>query len=165
MQVKKQKKKAGHLEPPLAQTSRCSYGTRRGRETQELAVPLRKTFFSGHIKDKLPCHDSEAGIGDSEPPLSPPSPSSRPPVPFPDTLIPQGIARSLPVLRLFSTPCCSRFLSVPCPPPSLLVQNNSKAPVSAASRGKPRSHIFREKEIDMIIFLLLFRTRNEVLPL
>lgn len=60
MQVKK--KKAGHLKSLLAQTSCCSYGTRRGREIGELTVHLRKAF-SGHIKDKLSHHGSGGGVG------------------------------------------------------------------------------------------------------
>lgn len=131
---------------------------------------LRGKPFSGHTKDQLPYHVTGAGIGDSKTPVrpqrdpsSPPHTRFRPPVPSPDALTPRGTARS-PGLQaaLRSLLLLAQYRASP---PSLLAQNNSKASASAASRGKPRSNTFRQKERDMIIFLLLFRTRNEVLPL
>lgn len=130
-------KKAGHLKLLLAQTSCCSYSTGRGRETQDLTVPLRKAF-SGHIKDKLFHHSSGAGKGDSANQLSTPR---RPPVPFPPYIEP---SRHCKVSRCSdSSPLPSRAPAASSPPPSLLTQNKSKAPDSAASRGKPRTHTFQ----------------------
>lgn len=90
----KEKKKPGHLKSLLAQTSCCSYSTRRGREIQEPTVHLRKAS-SGHIKDKLSHHGSGAGKGDGETPaLAPPPPTPDLLSLFPDELTLQGIARS-----------------------------------------------------------------------
>lgn len=130
-----QPKKAGHLKLLLAQTSCCSYGTGRDRATQDFTVPLRKAF-SGHIKDKLSHHSSEAGKGDSANQLTNPH---RPPVPFPPRIEPSRhckVSRCSGSSPLPSSPAPAASS----PPPSLLAQNKSKAPDSAASRGKPRSH-------------------------
>lgn len=106
-------KKAGHLKLLLAQTSCCSYSTGRGRETQDLTVPLRKAF-SGHIKDKLFHHSSEAGKGDSANQLSTPR---RPPVPFPPYIEPSRHCK-VSVLRLFSAPfSCPSSVQSPTLPP------------------------------------------------
>lgn len=127
--------------------------------------------FSGHTKDQLPYHVTGAGIGDSKAPVRPqPDPSSPPHTRFPTSCPSSRCINPSRHRKVSRSPGCSPLPappgSVPCvPPPSLLAQNNSKASASAASRGKPRSHIFRQKERDMTIFLLLFRTRNEVLPL
>lgn len=132
---------------------------------------LLESLFSGHTKDQLPYHVTGAGIGDSKAPVRPqPDPSSPPHTRFPTSCPSSRCINPSRHRKVSRSPGCSPLPappgSVPCvPPPSLLAQNNSKASASAASRGKPRSHIFRQKERDMTIFLLLFRTRNEVLPL